>query len=207
MTLSILIFDFYPVTAIMIVLLAVLNDFPILMIAYDNVKVAGRPVRWDMHRVLTMSTALGVIGVIESFLLFWIAERYFGFPRPVIQTLIFLKLLVAGHLTIYLTRNKGWFWQRPWPSWRLLVATETTQVLGTLAAVYGWFVEPIGWQNALLVWAYALVWLPADNLVKVATYSILRNGPPWHGHHLNKTHQSLHRQEWSAKAPPRPKQE
>jgi H+-transporting ATPase len=207
MTLSILIFDFYPVTAIMIVLLAVLNDFPILMIAYDNVKVAGRPVRWDMHRVLTTSTALGLIGVVETFLLFWIAERYFEFPRPMIQTLIFLKLLVAGHLTIYLTRNKGWFWQRPWPSWRLLVATETTQVLGTLAAVYGWFVEPIGWQNALLVWAYALIWLPADNLVKVVTYSILRKGPPWHGLHLDKTHQSLHRPEWGSNEPSRRKPE
>ncbi|HDO51549.1 MAG TPA: plasma-membrane proton-efflux P-type ATPase, partial [Rhizobiales bacterium] len=50
MTLSILVFNFYPVTAIMIVLLAILNDFPIMMIAYDNAPVAERPVRWDMHR-------------------------------------------------------------------------------------------------------------------------------------------------------------
>jgi len=33
MTLPILIFDFYPVTAIMIVLLAMLNDFPVMTIA------------------------------------------------------------------------------------------------------------------------------------------------------------------------------
>ena len=37
MTLSILIFNFYPVTAVMIVLLALLNDGPILAIAYDRV--------------------------------------------------------------------------------------------------------------------------------------------------------------------------
>ncbi len=48
MTASILIFNFYPVTAIMIVLLALLNDIPIMMIAYDNAPVARRPVRWDM---------------------------------------------------------------------------------------------------------------------------------------------------------------
>ncbi|MGD8789695.1 MAG: plasma-membrane proton-efflux P-type ATPase, partial [Burkholderiales bacterium] len=58
MTLSILIFDFYPVTAIMIVLLAMLNDFPIMMIAYDNAEVAPHPVRWDMARVLSVATAL-----------------------------------------------------------------------------------------------------------------------------------------------------
>jgi H+-transporting ATPase len=192
MTLSILVFDFYPVTAVMIVLLAILNDFPILMIAYDNVRVAERPVRWDMHRVLTMSTVLGVMGVVASFLLFWIAENYFGLSRPTIQTLIFLKLLVAGHLTIYLTRNEGWFWDRPLPSWRLFVATETTQVLGTLAAVYGWSVEPIGWRYALLVWAYALVWLLINNLVKIWTYRVIRTGTQVHRRHLERVHWTIH---------------
>jgi H+-transporting ATPase len=38
MTLSILIFNFYPVTAVMIVLLALLNDGAILSIAYDRVR-------------------------------------------------------------------------------------------------------------------------------------------------------------------------
>ncbi|CCA93130.1 MULTISPECIES: plasma-membrane proton-efflux P-type ATPase [Novosphingobium] len=195
MTLSILVFDFYPVTAVMIVLLAILNDFPILTIAYDNVRVAGQPVRWDMHRVLTISTMLGLLGVIASFLLFWIAERYLALPRPTIQTLIFLKLLVAGHLTIYLTRNEGWFWQRPWPSWKLIVATETTQVLGTLATVYGWFVEPIGWTYALLIWGYALIWFLFNNLIKVWTYRMLRSGPSWHARHLARVHGTVHGRE------------
>jgi H+-transporting ATPase len=113
MTLSIIVFDFYPVTAIMIVLLAILNDFPIMMIAYDNAPVAERPVRWDMPRVLTLSAVLGVLGVFASFVLFWIAEEYLQIPRETIQTLIFLKLVVAGHLTIFLTRNTGPIWQRP----------------------------------------------------------------------------------------------
>ncbi len=176
MTLSILVFNFYPVTAAMIVLLAILNDVPIMTIAYDNVAVAPKPVRWDMHRVLTMSTILGVLGVMASFTLFLIAERYLHIPRTTIQTLIFLKLLVAGHLTIYLTRNPGWFWQRPFPNWRLIVAAEATQVLGTLAAVYGWFVPAIGWDYALMVWAYALVWFAINNVVKVGVYRLLAHG-------------------------------
>ena len=191
MTLSILVFDFYPVTAIMIVLLAVLNDFPIMMIAYDNVKVAGRPVRWDMHRVLTIATVLGLIGVVETFLLLLIAEDYLHLPREQIQTLIFLKLLVAGHLTIYLTRNDGWFWQRPLPALRLFGVTEMTQLFGTLAAVYGWFITPIGWKYALLVWAYALAWLLIDNAVKIWTYRLLRQGAPWHARHLRRVHGRL----------------
>jgi H+-transporting ATPase len=192
MTLTIVVFNFYPVTAVMIVLLAILNDFPIMMIAYDNAPVAPRPVRWDMHRVLTISVVLGVVGVVETFLLFWFAEVYLHIPRNTIQTIIFLKLLVAGHLTLYVARNPGWFWERPWPNWRLFVSTETTQVLGTLAAVYGWFVEPIGWKYALAVWAYALIWLPLENLAKVVVYRMFRHSTKSGGKHMARIHSWLH---------------
>ncbi len=174
MTASILVFNFYPVTAIMIVLLAILNDVPIMTIAYDNVRVAPAPVRWDMRRVIVMSGTLGTLGVIASFGLFFFAERTLHLPRPTIQTLIFLKLLVAGHMTIYLTRNTGWFWQRPFPSWKLVAAAETTQLLGTLAAVYGWLMPPIGWGYAALVWGYALAWLVVNNVIKVAVRRMAR---------------------------------
>jgi H+-transporting ATPase len=174
MTLSILVFDFYPVTAVMIVLLAILNDVPIMMIAYDNAPVAERPVRWDMQRVLTLSSVLGVLGVLASFGVFWFARDYLRLPPAQVQTVVFLKLLVAGHMTIYLTRNVGALWARPWPSWKLVAAAEGTQVRGTLAAVYGWFVAPIGWTNALGVWVYAIAWLLANSALKIATYRLLR---------------------------------
>ena len=156
MTLAILLFNFFPLTAVMIVFIAVLNDFPIMMIAYDNTIVSPRPVRWDMERVLTVSSVIGVIGVIASFSLFMIAEKHLHMARPVVQSLMFLTLLVAGHLTIYITRSAGTFWKRPWPNWRLVVACETTQLIGTLAAVYGWGMTPLGWKYALAVWGYAL---------------------------------------------------
>jgi H+-transporting ATPase len=192
MTLAIVVFNFYPVTAIMIVLIAVLNDFPIMMIAYDNTIVAPRPVRWDMERVLTISSVLGVMGVISAFGLFWIAERYLHLPRPMVQSIMFLKLLVAGHLTIYITRSAGTFWQRPWPNWRLVAATETTQVAGTLAAVYGWGMTPLGWKYALAVWAYALVWFLINDLVKVEAYRLLHLGTARHQRHLARVNASLH---------------
>ena len=63
--------------------------------------------------------------------------------------------------------------------------------MGTLAAVYGWLVHPIGWGYALLVWGYALAWLFIDNLVKVWTYRILRQGASWHARHLTRVHGRL----------------
>jgi len=192
MTLTIAIFRFYPVTAIMIVLLAILNDFPIMMIAYDNVTVAPRPVRWNMHRVLTIAATLGTLGVIETFLLFWYVDTVMHIPREVIQTIIFLKLLVAGHLTIYVTRSRRWFWSRPWPSWKLFVTCETTQVIGTLVAVYGVVVHPIGWTYALAVWAYALAWLPIESLTAVAIRRLVDFEASHHVRHLRRFELSLH---------------
>jgi H+-transporting ATPase len=186
MSLSIIAFGFYPVTAVMIVLLAILNDFPIMMIAYDNARVAPQPVRWDMRRVLTLSAVLGVAGVIASFTVFWLARDVFRLPEATIRTVIFLKLLVAGHMTIYVTRNDGALWQRPLPAWRLVVVTEATQLLGTLAAVYGWFVAPIGWAKAGLVWAYALAWLFVNSAVKIGVLRMLRHGTKIHRRHLER---------------------
>ncbi|HDZ88842.1 MAG TPA: plasma-membrane proton-efflux P-type ATPase, partial [Nitrospirae bacterium] len=73
MTASIVIFNFYPVTAIMIIILALLNDLPILAIAYDRTKVDNEPVRWNMAEVMSISTMLGILGVIASFGIFYIA--------------------------------------------------------------------------------------------------------------------------------------
>lgn len=172
MTACILIFNFYPVTAVMVVLLALLNDLPIMMIAYDNAAHAMKPVRWDMPRVLFMASVLGLYGVIESFVLFWFVSGYLDLPMPLIQALIFLKLLVSGHMTIYLTRNKGPIWQRPFPSWKLVVPCELTQLAGTLVVVYGWFMAPTGWPLALMVWAYAIASFFVASSVKIAAHRL-----------------------------------
>ncbi len=193
MTLAILLFNFFPVTAVMIVLIAVLNDFPIMMIAYDNTIVAPRPVRWDMERVLTVSSVIGVIGVFASFSLFLFAEKYLHMARPIVQSLMFLTLMIAGHLTIYITRSVGTFWQRPWPNWRLVVACESTQVLATLVAVYGWgIMTPLGWKYAIAVWVYALVWFVLTDLVKIEVYRLLYLGTASYRRHLARVNASLH---------------
>ncbi|GBE03734.1 calcium-transporting ATPase 1 [bacterium BMS3Abin09] len=175
MTASIVIFNFYPVTAIMIIILAFLNDIPILAIAYDNTKVNEKPVRWNMTEVMTISTVLGILGVVASFGIFYIAEEYMRLSASVVQSFIFLKLAVAGHLTIFITRTENRFWQKPYPSPILFWAAIATKVVATLFAVYGWFIAPIGWKYALLVWGYALVWFVVNDFVKVGVYNMLRS--------------------------------
>ena len=172
MTAAILVFNFYPLTAIMIVMLALLNDGAILSIAYDNVRYRNEPEAWNMRMVLGISTVLGVLGVVSAFVLFYLGERVFGLDRHHIQTLMYLKLSVAGHLTIFLTRTRGPFWSIR-PARILLVAVLGTQAVATLIAVYGLFMTPLGWGWAAVVWAYALTWFLINDRIKLLAYRIL----------------------------------
>jgi H+-transporting ATPase len=174
MTAAIVIFNFYPVTAIMIILLAFLNDLPILTIAYDNTKVNDRPVRWNMPEVMTVATVLGVLGIVASFGVFYLAQEYLMLPKGAVQSFIFLKLVVAGHLTIFVTRVEDHFWRKPYPSLLFFSTTFFTKIVGTLFAVYGIFLVPIGWKYALWIWAYALAWFVFNDFVKVGVYKLLR---------------------------------
>jgi H+-transporting ATPase len=171
MTLSILVFNFYPVTAVMIVLLALLNDGAILSIAYDRVRYSNQPEAWNMRLVLGIATVLGVAGVMASFGLFYLGERVWHLSRDTIQTLMYLKLSVAGHMTIFVTRTRGPFWSSR-PAGVLLGAVLGTQTIATLLAVYGVFMRPIGWWWALLVWGYAFAWFLFNDRVKLAAYRI-----------------------------------
>ena len=171
MTLAILIFNFYPLTAVMIVMLALLNDGAILSIAYDNVHYKDKPEAWNMRLVLGIATVLGIVGPMAAFGLFYLGDRVFHLDRPHLQTLMYLMLSVAGHLTIFQTRTRGPFWSIR-PAKVLLIAVFGTQTVATLIAVYGLFMTPLGWGWALFVWGYAVAWFLVTDRVKLLAYRI-----------------------------------
>jgi H+-transporting ATPase len=176
LSLAILAFNFYPLTAVMIVILALLNDMPIMTIAYDHVRVQEKPVRWNMRGVLTVASLLGATGVVSSFGLLLIGLEVFHLSSSQLQTLIFLKMAVAGHLTIYLARTGvNHFWKRPLPASILFVTTEVTQVIGTLFAVYGVFMAPVGWGFAALVWGYALLSFLITDQLKIHFFRLMKH--------------------------------
>ncbi|MEO6923656.1 MAG: HAD-IC family P-type ATPase, partial [Bryocella sp.] len=172
MTLAILFFNFRPVTAVMIVMIAVLNDGAILSIAYDNVQYKMQPEAWNMRLVLSISTVLGIVGPIAAFGLFLIGDRFLHLGHPQLQTMMYLKLSVAGHLTIFLTRTRGPFWSIR-PAKILWMAVLGTQIIATLIAVYGLFMTPLGWKCAGLVWGYAIICALITDRVKLVGYHFL----------------------------------
>jgi H+-transporting ATPase len=171
-TISILVFRFYPVTALMIVLLALLNDAPIMTIAFDHVKYSQKPERWNMRTVLGIATFLGIIGVISSFLMLYIGRDVLHLSREVLQSFIYLKLSVAGHLTVFVARTKGPFWSIK-PSRPVLFAVIATQIIATLIVVYGFLLPAMSWKLALFVWGYALAAFLITDFLKVRLYRLL----------------------------------
>jgi H+-transporting ATPase len=174
-TLVILIYNFFPVTAIQIVMLALLNDGAILSIAYDKVHYKQQPEAWDMRRVLGIASVLGVVGPVAAFGLFYLSDKAFHLNHAHVQTMMYLTLSVAGHLTIFLARTRGPFWSVR-PARILVLAVLGTQALATLIAVYGIFMAAIGWRYAAVVWGYALVWFLVTDRVKLLGYRILEPG-------------------------------
>ncbi len=75
-TLAILLFHSYPLSTAMIIVIALLNDGPIMMIAYDNVSLSPKPVRWDMQHILMISLVLAVGSLASSFFLFWFGYEW-----------------------------------------------------------------------------------------------------------------------------------
>ncbi len=189
---AMIVFNFYPITAILIILLALFNDLPIMTIAVDNTLVDPQPVRWDMRRVLTVSTTLGIVGVIESFVALVVAKVWFHLDIAEIESFIFLKLAIAGHLTLFIARSRGPFWSRPWPAPIMLWTAIGTKVLATLLVAFGLgLVTPITWGQIGFIWVYCLVFAVVNDWVKLLVYRHLDLSGRHHRRFLERLHEPL----------------
>ncbi|MCG6917950.1 MAG: plasma-membrane proton-efflux P-type ATPase [Deltaproteobacteria bacterium] len=169
--LAMIAFNFYPITAIMIILLAFLNDVPIMTIAYDRTWLEPKPVRWNMHRVIAVSTVMGLTGVVGSFLMLYLAIDWLHLSIPEVQTYIFLKMAVAGHLTLFVSRSKNFFLKKPHPAPIMIWSAIGTKLLGTGLAAYGFgLITPISWRAIGLIWCYSITWAFLTDWAKVMVY-------------------------------------
>ena len=183
--LSMIAFKDHPLTAIMIILIALLNDIPIMMIAYDHMRTRKKPISWNMKEILTISVGLAIVGVISTFGLFWLgAKKWFvEIPDPdhfyMLRTLAFMGILCGGNLTIYLTRNIGPIWRKPFPEIKFFLATLFSLIIGTLISVYGLGTDDfigIGWKYVGYSWVYILIWFFICMLTKEVLYKMIGYG-------------------------------
>lgn len=179
--LSMLVFDFRPLTAVMIILLALLDDIPIMTIAYDRTRVPRTPLRWHMGRVLAISSVLGVVAVAQTFGLLVLSRGHVSnafewlpaLSTDQIQTALFLQLVISGHLLLFVTRSEHSMIAKPLPSPILVSALMGTQIVALLIACLGVFMTALPWSWAAFIWGYNLIFMVLQDFIKLGTYHLM----------------------------------
>ena len=176
-TATILLLHFYPITALMLIILALLNDLPIVAVSTDNVVYSQYPETWNMKRIAGLAAVLGNLGAAETLLLVYMGLYLFHLDTSAVLSVVFLKLIVSGHLTMFVTRSKQAFW-KVLPSKPLFVALVSTMVVGYLMAAFGLGIVAVGNAMAGFVIAYALGWFLVEDGVRVAYERLVKvDGP------------------------------
>ena len=190
-------FGFSPLTPVMIIMLALLDDIPIMTIAYDNTELPKEPVRWQMRRLLLISSIMGLAAVVQSFGLLMIGMEWLSNPewqawikltQDQIQTGVFLQIVAGGHLLLFVMRARGSLF---WPAMPLVLAIVGTQLFAVLMCGFGWFVSAIPWTIIGLIWIYLLVWMLILNVIKIALYKYMKmdtDQPQWYTRFLRGRH-------------------
>ena len=193
-------FGFSPLTPVMIILLALLDDIPIMTIAYDNTPLPKEPVRWHMRQLLIVSAFMGVMAVAQTFGLLLIGMEWLNNPnwqswitltRDQIQTAVFLQIVAGGHLLLFVMRARESVLMPPWPARPLFLAVVGTQIFAVLMCGFGWFVTALPWTVIGMIWIYLLVWMMILDWIKLALYSRLKGGadhPRWYKRFLRSRH-------------------
>jgi H+-transporting ATPase len=111
---------------------------------------------------------------------------------PLVRTAVWLQLIAGGHLMLFLTLTKHFFWRWPYPVWALLGAIIGTQVLAVILAGFGLLVPAIPWKVVGIIRAYNVVWMFVQDLIKVAAYRLIANKAKHQSKYLEAVNRPLH---------------
>lgn len=168
-----LFFGQYALTPVELILLALLNDVPIISMAFDRVKVPEKPSKINRRERFMLSTFFGLAGLANSLLAFWIARSIWHLDWAHIQSLFFLKLVVSGHMLIYVAHtNERWY--RFLPSKQVIIATILTQIIATIMVLIGVLVERLPLSIVAFVWIWTFGWMQVSELMKILQQKIIK---------------------------------
>jgi len=169
----------YPLTPVQIILLAVLNDLPIVSLAFDHVNKAREPATIDVRRRFILGSVYGFTGVLNSMLMLLIALTVLHISWGQVQTLFFLKLVVSGNLLIYVAHTEE-RWFRYLPSWQVMASISTTQFIATAWALSGFYTSALPIWLVGFIWVWSFFWMQTAELGKmlVARFTKAKAGSP-----------------------------
>ncbi|MGC8510088.1 MAG: plasma-membrane proton-efflux P-type ATPase [Acidimicrobiales bacterium] len=154
-------------TPTLIVLLMFGTDIATMTLSTDQVIPSKGPDRWSVASLVTTGAGIGVLLVAVSALVY-LARYAVGLTLAQTQTLVFVWLVFGSAQSIlYLMRNPGWFWHRPFPSRVLALSSVVDVVAVGVIAWVGWLTTSIDIGLILAVLGLAVVFLFVADALKM----------------------------------------
>ena len=159
----------------------------------QNRLTLGNPVTFEAKNVQELVLAGVLASKAEDQDPIDLAVDWLHLTIPQVQTYIFLKMAVAGHMTLFVARSKGFFLKKPYPAPIMIWSAVGTKLLGTILAAYGFgLITPITWPEIALIWGYSISWAFLTDLAKLRVYRHFDMVTPRHQNFLKIVKQSLH---------------
>jgi H+-transporting ATPase len=126
----------------LIVFLALFADLATIAVAYDNAHFERRPVEWQLPKIWIISVVLGFLLALATWVLrgsLWLPGGGLIQNYGSIQEILFLEISLTQNWLIFVTRGFETL-----PSFQLVLAIFSVDVLATLFAIFGWFSGGLG---------------------------------------------------------------
>ncbi len=169
-----LLIDYLPLLPLQILLINLLSDFPMILVATDNVDPddLSRPRHYDLKHIAFLATLLGLVSTFFDFVFFGL----FASRGPsVLQTNWFIGSILTELVFLFSVRTRFPVWRARRPSTSLLVLTAAA-FLATILIPYTsfghlvfHFVSPTAGQ-LLLILGIVVVYFMVTESVKVLYY-------------------------------------
>lgn len=178
--------------AIVLVLIAIINDFTIMSIAYDNVYPSPEPEKWHLRQTCSVACTLGLYGVLEVYLVYVSCKpsgddhksNFFLFSGREMwdktHAAVFLALAVGGQLSVFAARTHKFFFSRR-PGYCLMIAVFgaflVNLVLGSTNALWTGGQKGLSVEETAILVGYLVASFFVKDMVKVVAYSLVEYDP------------------------------
>jgi len=136
------------------------GDIVTFSLSKDNVTPSAKPDRWNLRSLIYHGSIYGLVLLLMSLGVFWIARDTMGLPLEQVHTIVFTWLVLSvGQAVLYVVRTRTVFWGKPYPGRWFVATTVLTLLLTAVMATLGIFMQPIPliWFDILLIAAFAYI--------------------------------------------------
>lgn len=170
LSLGVMLTGTFIITPLLIVLLLFTNDFVTMSLATDRVPFSRKPDRWHIRTLVLTGGVLAGLVLMLSFAVFFAARAWLHLSLPELQTLIFVMLVFSGQGTVYLVRERHYFWHSP-PSRWLLLSSFLDIVIVSVLATQGILMAAISPTLVAGLFILVLIFLTAADFLKIRIFS------------------------------------